>query len=417
MNDAPQTHHEMRWFLAGVGGYFFAGGIGSVMIPWILAFVLNESAERIGIGQMAVMAPMLVLSLFGGVTADRSELRRLLSRLQLATAVAPLALMVSYVTGYLSFTTVICYAIAVSALGAYTMPARDSLLSRVAQRAPEITIQQVVAAATGWQFLSQVAGLLLGGTAQFLGAPFLLVAQSASLVMAAFTTRRLPPAPAAHHKAPHPVRRSRLKDIGEGIGLVWHNESVRPVVLLMFFSGILYIGVFMVLFPVLVRDVYQGGSFEIAFINVCFFGGIGVSSIIQSRRVPIKRQGRAIMLAMCTGSTVMIFLHFGPPLWVVNGLALTWGLSAGISMSQSRAVVQAQTSDANRARILSVFQLGNMGGGPIGSFAAGYVISWLGPLDAVLLPSAAMVVLWLSIFAFTDLWRVEAPAPQAVPAQ
>ena len=37
----------------------------------------------------------------------------------------------------------------------------------------------------------------------------------------------------------------------------------------------------------------------------------------------------------------------------------------------------------------------------------GFVITKLGPLNAVLVPSSCMVVLWLSIFFFTKLWRVE----------
>ncbi|MEQ9519496.1 MAG: MFS transporter, partial [Parvibaculum sp.] len=164
---------------------------------------------------------------------------------------------------------------------------------------------------------------------------------------------------------------------------------------------------FMVLFPILIRDVYNGSSLELAFINICFFGGIGVSSIIQSRLRPIKRQGRAIMCSMCMGSVTMVFLHFHPPLWVVFMLVLGWGLSAGISMSQSRSIVQMGANDTHRARVLSVFQLGSMGGGPIGALMIGFVISTLGPLDAVLVPSSCMVVLWLSIFFFTKLWRVE----------
>jgi hypothetical protein len=63
-----------------------------------------------------------------------------------------------------------------------------------------------------------------------------------------------------------------------------------------------------------------------------------------------------------------------------------------------------------RARLIAAFQLGSMGGGPIGALMTGYLIRWFGPLDAVLVPVGLMVVLWLSIFFFTPLWRLEAPA-------
>jgi MFS family permease len=80
-------------------------------------------------------------------------------------------------------------------------------------------------------------------------------------------------------------------------------------------------------------------------------------------------------------------------------------------MSQSRAIVQERASDALRARMLAGFNLGTMGGGPIGSVLIGFLIAWIGPLDAVLVPSALMLVLWVAIFFLTPLWRIEAPKP------
>jgi len=119
------------------------------------------------------------------------------------------------------------------------------------------------------------------------------------------------------------------------------------------------------------------------------------------------------MLAMCTGSIMMVFVHFHPPLWAVYMLALCWGLASGISMSQSRAIVQIAATDTHRARVLSVFQIGMMGGGPIGAVMAGFVIQALGPLNAVLVPSSCMVVLWLVVFFSTNLWKIEAGTGQA----
>ncbi|MEQ9144302.1 MAG: MFS transporter [Parvibaculaceae bacterium] len=413
MAQEHQNRADLHWYMGGVGAYFFAGGVQSVIFPWLIAFVLEQSADRVGLAQMFAMLPMLLLGLFGGASADRAELRRHLMRLQLVASVIPLGLVALLLTGYLSYEAMIAYALLLSALGAFTMPARDSLLTRVAKTSLGGRIQQAVTMATGMQFLSQVLGLLIGGLATIVGAAPLMIAQSFSLFMAAVTTMRLPPAPPSEVHGASGSRPSQLRQIREGIDIVWQSESIRPVVLLMFFSGILYIGVFMVLFPILIRDIYGGGSFEIAFINACFFGGIGLSSMMQSRLPPIRRQGRAIMSAMCMGSIVMVFLHFHPPLWLVYTLALCWGLSAGVSMSQSRAIVQAAATDSHRARVLSVFQLGSMGGGPIGALLSGFVIKLLGPLDAVLVPSSCMVVLWLSIFFFTGLWRLEARTGQA----
>lgn len=392
--------------MAGIWSYFLAGGIQGVLFPWIITVVLNESSDRVGIAQMFSMLPMLLLGLFGGAAADRTELRRHLMRLQAIAMLPPLILAILMYNGIVTYELMILYVLSLSSLGGYIMPARDSMLSRVALNSMGGNIQRAVALAMSGQFLGQVVGFQIGAPAEYIGAWPLLLLQSALLGFAMFTTSRLPPvlpSPREH------TRRQPFKDVKEGFIAVLKHDRIRPVLMLMFFSGILFMGVFMVLFPILIRDVYQGGSREIGNVMASFFGGIGISSFALSRLKPIRRQGRAIMLAMCTGSVVMVMIHFNPPIWGVYLLALGWGLAAGVSMSQSRAIVQEGASDALRARMLAGFNLGTMGGGPIGALLTGFVIRWVGPLDAVLVPCSLMVVLWGAIFLFTPLWRIEAP--------
>lgn len=404
----PASDHraDHRWYMAGLWSYFLAAGIQGVLYPWIIAFVLEETSDRVGIAQMFSMLPMLLLGLFGGAAADRTELRRHLMRLQAIATLPPLILAALIYNGIISYELMILYVLALSSLGGYIMPARDSMLSRVATRSLNGNIQRAVALAMSGQFLGQVVGFQLGGPAEYIGAWPLLILQSALLGFAVFTTSRLQPAPPSPREN---ARRQPFKEVKEGLVAVIKHERIRPVLLLMFFSGILFMGVFMVLFPILIRDVYQGSSREIGFVLSSFFGGIGISSFVLSRLKPIRRQGRAIMIAMCAGSSVMVLIHFHPPMWGVDLLALCWGLAAGVSMSQSRAIVQEGASDALRARMLAGFNLGTMGGGPIGSILTGYVIRWVGPLDAVLLPAGLMIILWTAIFFFTPLWRIEAP--------
>ena len=55
-----------------------------------------------------------------------------------------------------------------------------------------------------------------------------------------------------------------------------------------------------------------------------------------------------------------------------------WGLGAGITMTQSRTVLQIVAPPTHRARLMSLFQLGLGGGGPIGAFLAGTICSFWG---------------------------------------
>ncbi len=415
MNEAelpPQDglRPDLAWYMGGIWFYFISTGIQGVIFPWLIAIVLHESSTRVGLAQMMMMLPMLIFTLFGGALADRTELRNHLRRLQMLQMIPPILLAIIIYTGHLSYNVMLLFGVILGTIGAYVMPARDAMLTRVAINNLKGNIQRGVAMSMSGQFLGQVAGFLVGGTAMIVGAPALFGLQSLLLLGAVITTSNLNQAHPTPKAIPEGARRqSQLADIKEGLVVMWQSDRLRPVVLMMFMSGILFMGVFMVLFPIMVRDVYNGSSFELALINMCFFGGIGISSFTLSRLRPIQRQGRAMMLAMCTGSTVMVVMHFGFPIYVVDLLALGWGLAAGVSMTQSRAVVQEFAEPHMRARLISAFQLSSMGGGPIGALLTGYVIKYLGVLNAVLVPVGLMAVLWLSIFFFTPLWKMEAP--------
>lgn len=396
------NHPQFRWYMTGQAFYFAAMGVQGVLFPWLVAVRLQETPERVGIAQMLSTLPLLVLVLFGGALADRRDCRRLLIHLQLMLAVPPFGLALLIGLDLLSYSALIVYAFAIGSLGAFVMPARDTLLTRVAGG----DVQRAVTTATGVQFTSQIAGLALGGIASFVGAVPLLVVQGLAMAaggLAAFRLSPVPPAAAAGTAA------RTWSDIRDGVRQTWRSPQIRPVILYMFATGLLFLGFYMVVLPLLVRDVYHGGSAAFAVVNVCFMSGVGIAAFLLNRFVRIRRQGRAMMLSSCGGAVVTLLIHFGPPLVVVDGLCLIWGMIAGVSMTMARTLVQVSAPDSHRARILSVYHLGFLGGAPIGSFAMGFVVEQVGVLNAALVPAAGLVVLWLPLFARTGLWRLEAP--------
>jgi MFS family permease len=83
-----------------------------------------------------------------------------------------------------------------------------------------------------------------------------------------------------------------------------------------------------------------------------------------------------------------------------------WGIGAGITMTQSRTVVQIMAPPTHRARLMSLFQLGLGGGGPIGAFVAGTICSLWGLRTAMLLPAIAMLMLIAIVLVRSRLWTM-----------
>ena len=77
MSAAVRTvRNQFRWYLGGLAAWFTSFGIQMIVFPWLVAVVLRAPAQRVGIAQMAVMAPAMLFMLFGGTVADRADCRR-----------------------------------------------------------------------------------------------------------------------------------------------------------------------------------------------------------------------------------------------------------------------------------------------------------------------------------------------------
>ncbi len=388
----------LRWYLTSTSSFLIPAGIQMVLFPWLVAVLLHEPAQRVGIAQMAGALPALFLILFGGVIGDRFEQRRILIALHLFGAVPPLALALLIANDHLSYGLLIGYALIGSVVGAFSQPARDALLSRVAGD----RIQRTVTIVMGTQFGVQILGIGLASLADRLGAVPLILVQTTIMALGAFAVSRI----RVERFVQPTVRKHALKEIREGLVLVFGSERLLPVMLLTFAIGVFFAGAFTVLIPLTIRDVYHGGAQQIGFAYILNMVGTVVVTLLLLARGGVARPGRAVILALGSGSLMFLPVVFGVPIGVFYLLIFLWGAGGGITMSMSRSIVQEAAPMSHRARIMSVYSLGMMGGMPVGSLLMGYVISVFGPLNAALVPviGMAVVVVWVGVR--TNLWTL-----------
>jgi len=369
-----------------------------------VAVVLKEPAQRVGIAQMVMMAPAIAFMLLGGAVADRADCRRLLLRHHLVAVLPPLILAGMVAGGALGYSALLAYGFAMGTLGAFMTPARDSILSRVVRRGRE----RAVAVTSAGQFIFQMAGIVAAGWAGRIGALALLVGQAALLALGGLAVSRLAPAPAAAAATRHDE--SRLAAMRDGLREAAHSERILPVVVAMLAVGVFYGGSFAVLLPLIVRDVFGGGSGELALVNTCFWVGTIASTVVQIRLGALHRPGRAVLLALSWGALVLAAMAVPGPLWAFALLCLVWGIGGGVSLIQGRTIVQLEAPESHRARVLAIFQLGFAGGAPIGALGMGYLVALTGPRLAAIYPAAGMVVVLGLLFARSGLWRHTAVA-------
>ncbi len=389
--------------------YFCALGVQNVVFIWLMTQILHASPSQVGLAQMLSMLPMLTIVLLGGVVADRRELRRYLILLQVIMALLPFSLAGSIGIGHLSYWGLVTISVSIGVMGAFIVPARDAMLSLV----DDGEIQRTVTAMTGLQFASQIAGLTLGGCASWLaaqigsgpsdplGAVILLMAQGGLVLASACFAGKLPEA-----RPQTPTRGGPMANIAEGFFSAMRNTTIRPVMLLMFCIGTLFTGVFLVQMPLIVRDLYQGGSAGLALLNISFMGGTTVMVLALRRARPVRRQGRAMVLASWISAGVIGLIALSPSFPVMCLLAAVWGGSGGVTMIMSRTLVQGAAPAESRGRVLSMFQLAYVGGAPLGCFAMGLLIDAMGVVNAALVPAAGLALVLVAAYFTSAIWEL-----------
>ena len=116
--------------------------------------------------------------------------------------------------------------------------------------------------------------------------------------------------------------------------------------------------------------------------------------------------GRALGLGQISASLSILVLAIGLPFAGSVVAVLAWGLSGALFINAGRTLFQSHATEANRARVLSVYTLGIMGGAPLGSILSGLLATPLGLHGTLALDGAMALSVALTVIATTKLWRV-----------
>lgn len=398
------THATLTRYMLAQAAHFAAGGLMGVVFPWIIAHELQESQARVGIAQATAALPMMFLVMVGGANADGRNLRGYLARLQLGSAMLPIMLALMAALHLITFNSAVAVLFTLGIFASFIMPARDAMLSHVAPAS--LGLARASALAIGANFGGQLVGTLIGGSASIVGPVPLLCIQAILLATAAVLTSGLRYDEPMVAPVSERERLARLwHEVSDGFRVVRHNERLRVLILYLSLGGPLFNGMFLVGFPLIVRDVYHGESGMLSILVTVFLVGLTVSSFAFSRAKPVERPGRLVMLLSPNNIIVFTLAHFAPPFPILAGLMFWWGMTSGVAMSLTRGMIQTAAPHAYRARVLSILQFANIAGGPPGALFYGFMAQWIGILDTMLVVPIAVAILWLCFRFFSPLWN------------
>jgi uncharacterized membrane protein (UPF0136 family) len=287
------------WWLASMA----AGtgvGIQAVTVPLFIRDWVDTGVRALAIAGalVAQTLPGALLALVGSALADREEPRRILARTYALGALVSCCYVALSGLDVRTVWPVFPLAAAVGSAGAFTNPARQSLLPRLVTRAQ--LQNAVILGTTGFmatlQFLGPtVAGLLVdihGLTAAF-AAEVVLLAIGAAI----FSRVRTGP--------PVPSGRTVFGDLVADVRYVAHEPALLGLLALGTVPGVFFVGPFSVTVPLLVPDVLHAADKWIGVLWGCFGAGVFGGSVLLTLR-PLPRRGLAVCVSNLVGGLLLV---------------------------------------------------------------------------------------------------------------
>jgi MFS family permease len=397
----PTQYFSFGHYLATIGTSNFGLGLFTLIYPWLIVGVLQESPSRLGMAQMALLLPNLLFILPGGVVSDRSHRGSWLSLLYLLYLVPVGVLAGAILTNQLSFLVLIVCGMAFGTVSAFVQPTRESLLGYAA---PNL-MHQAVAKVVMVQFIAQGIGFAAAGQLESIGVTFLLALQMVAFVASSLLIRQSHPRPLERDKETLKPRQP-LTELREGVQLFFETKALFHLVVLTFATGALAFGVYLVGMPLIAKQAYGGGAQLYAAMQVTFtLGVVSANFGVMKRAKMFNRPGRLIIITFLWRGGLVGVVGLLPSFWVLFPTLFVWGFFSGLSMTLGRTLLHNQVPHELRSRASSVYQLCLFGGAPLGAWGCGFSIEAIGLSYTFMGITCLTLIVSVAAF-FSPLWAL-----------
>jgi MFS family permease len=395
------SHRNYRLFWTGA----FLSNVGTWMQAvaqgW-LVLQLTNSPFWLGLDAFMATAPGFVLTLLGGVFADRIDRRRLLLYTQVMAGLAALALAALVATSVVnrwmvlgfSFVTGCCMSLASPSYLAltYDLVGREDVANAIALNSTQFQLSRVIGPT-----LAGVAFRVFGLAGCFFANGLSFIAVVASLWMVRMDRR--PNALAASEK-----RRAIWRDLVEGLRYVRNRPRVSSLLLLSAINS-LFGAPYFSMVPIYARDIFHLGETGLALLMGTAGAGAFLAALLVAYLGDFRRKGWFVLGgAILFGICIMGFAVSARLTW---SLVFLFGLGFALvcSIAITNTLLQKLVTDQMRGRVMSMFLLSFMGTMPIGNIVAGTASNHFGPQRTLAVGGFVVTLVATSVLIFNRRLR------------
>ncbi len=375
-------------FLSSIGFWIQTVGQGWQVLQ------LTNSALLLGFVGFAATLPNIVLSLFGGVVADRFNRRQLLIVTQIVYMSTATLLGIFTTLHIIAVWQIILMALINGTFSSVGFPAWQAFIGDLVQ--PDQLKQGIALNSTQFN-LSRVIGPAIGGLSigvfGIAGSYYLNAISYLAVIIPLLLMHII------QHERAKDREQSMWHGLREGLSYARHQPLLQMALLLQFTIAFLVFP-YVTLLPIFARDIFHIGATGLGVLNAAagtgaLLGAILVVAISQR----LENGLRSLMLLCLIGGLTCLAFALSNSEDASLLLLILLGSCTVMSMTVTNTALQSMTPEHMRGRVLSIWVMVAFGFAPFGTLVAGWIAQSLGaPLTLVIGGSlCAIVTLFIAL--------------------
>ena len=333
---------------------------------WLI-FELTHSSFYLGLDYFFGQLPILLLTLIGGVVADRYDRRHVLLGSQLVQMATAFTLTAIILLDAVRVEYILMLSLAAGIGQAFGGPAYQALIPSLVEKKD---LPNAIALNSIQFNLARVFGPLLAGAtlaAWGSAACFGLNGLSFLVVIVALL--------AMEHKHLKPTDpKPMMQELKGGLRYAKGQPAILALTVLAALTT--YLGLPLLTFlPVFARDIFHGDVNR--FTHMMAFSGAGAvcGALITAWLGKFRHMGLAVLITQTIFGALLTMFALTRIGWLSNLLLFGTGATLLMTFSMTASLVQLIVPDNLRGRVMSIYMVAFRGGMPLGSLAAGYLAS------------------------------------------
>jgi MFS family permease len=337
---------------------------------WLVLELTNNNGTYLGIVTALQFLPVMLLSMQGGVLADKVNKKKALIFTNLGSGISALILGAMVITDHVTMNWVYVLAVALGIFSAVDAPIRSSFIVEVVGKSDLTNAMGLNS--TNFHFGRligpTVSGFLIAGFGT--GPSFIINGVSFLVIMCSFIAVR-------EDELHIQEKAETAGTLREAFKYIKRRPDLQMIMLTIFFAA--NFGLNAQIFNALMATKeFHKGAASYGILGTAIAVGTLTGALISARRDRTKRP-MFVPFAAMNFSIWVLALAIAPTYLVYALLLPINGFSALTTMISANTYIQANSDHAIRGRIMGIYMFIFMGGTPLGSPLIGFCAEHFGP--------------------------------------